>query len=173
MEGAQSVDLRVIREDEEIIHIDNKPSLSNHILGGIIHKPLEGGRGVAQFKEHDSGFEEPFVSDEGGLPLVSFLDLNIVISRPDIHLGEDRCSFKLVNKVRDQRKGVDIFDSVFVQVMIILTRAEGAILLSYKEEWGCLRQLGGSDFSFPKVVLDKLFSSFLFIWRQGVCFSHL
>ena len=139
MEGAQSVDLRVIRQDEEIIHIDNKPSLSNHILREIIHKPLEGGRGVAQLKEHDSGFEEPFVSDEGGLPLVSFLDLNIVISRPDIHLGEDRCSFKLVNEVGDQGKGVSIFDSMLVQVAIVLTRAKGAILFSYKEERCSLR----------------------------------
>ena len=78
-EGAESVDLRVIREDEEIIHIDDEPSLSNHVSEGVIHKPLEGGRGVAQSKEPDSWFEKPFLSDEGSFPLVSFLDPNIVI----------------------------------------------------------------------------------------------
>ena len=83
-------------------------------------------------------FRTLFVSDEDSLPLVSFFDLNIVISRPNIYLGEDRCSLQLVNEVGDQGKGVCIFDSMFVQVAIVLTRVERAILLSYKEERGCL-----------------------------------
>ena len=138
-EGVELVDLRVIREDKEVIHVDNEPSFSNHVLERVVHKSLESSRGIAKSKEHDGWFKEPLVSDEGGLPLVSFFDLNIVIPRPNIHLGEDRCSLQLVNEVGDQGKGVCVFDSMFVQVVIVLTRAERAILLSYKEERGCLR----------------------------------
>ena len=132
------MDLRVIGEDEEVIHIDNEPSFGNHVSERVIHKSLEGGRGVAKSKEHDSWFEEPLVSDKGSLPLVSLLDPNIVISRPDIHFGEDRCSFELVDEVGDQGKGIGILDGMLVQVAVVLTRAKGTILFSYEEKWGCL-----------------------------------
>jgi hypothetical protein len=29
-------------EDEEVVHIDDKPSFSNHILEGVVHEVLEG-----------------------------------------------------------------------------------------------------------------------------------
>ena len=54
MEGALSVDLRVIREDEKVIHIDDEPSFGNHVSEGVIHKSLESGRGIAKSKEHGS-----------------------------------------------------------------------------------------------------------------------
>ena len=44
-------------EYEEIIHVDNEPSFSNHILEEVIHKMLECGRGVIETKEHDSEFK--------------------------------------------------------------------------------------------------------------------
>ena len=81
LEGAKSMYFRVVREDEEIIHVDNEPSFGNHISEGVIHKPLEGGWGVAQSKEHDSWLEEPFMSNEDRLPLVAFFDANIVVPR--------------------------------------------------------------------------------------------
>ena len=114
MESAKSVYFRVIREDEEVIHIDDEPSFGNHVLEGVIYEPLKGGRGVAKSKEHDGWLEKPFMSNEGGLPLVSIFDVDIVISRPDIHLSEDRGPFQFVNEVRYQG------------------------FLSYKEEQGCL-----------------------------------
>ena len=43
--------------DEEIVHIDDEPSFSDHIVEGVIHEPLKGGRGVGEPEEHDSGFE--------------------------------------------------------------------------------------------------------------------
>ena len=47
-----------IREEyEEIVHVDNKPSFSDHVLEGVIHEVLKYGRGVVETKEHNSGFE--------------------------------------------------------------------------------------------------------------------
>ena len=44
-------------EDEEIIHVDNEPSFSNHISKEVIYEILECGRRVVKTKEHDGGFE--------------------------------------------------------------------------------------------------------------------
>ena len=44
-------------EYEEIIHVDDKPSFSNHISEEVIHEVLEYGGGVVETKEHDSGFK--------------------------------------------------------------------------------------------------------------------
>ena len=44
-------------EYEEIIHVDDKPSFSNHILEGIIHEMLKCGGGVVETKEHDGRFK--------------------------------------------------------------------------------------------------------------------
>ena len=44
-------------EYEEIVHVDDKPSFSDHVSEGIVHKALEYGRRVVETKEHDSGFK--------------------------------------------------------------------------------------------------------------------
>jgi hypothetical protein len=51
-----------------------------------VHHRLEGSWGVSKAKEHDSWFEEAFVGDEGCLPLVLFLDTNIVVSPSYVEL---------------------------------------------------------------------------------------
>ena len=43
--------------DEEVIHIDDKPSFSDYIVEGVIHELLEGGGGVSETKEHNCGFK--------------------------------------------------------------------------------------------------------------------
>ena len=44
-------------EYEEIVHVDDKPSFSDHISEGIIYETLECGREVVETEEHDSGFK--------------------------------------------------------------------------------------------------------------------
>ena len=76
-------------EDEEVVHIDDKPSLGNHVAEGIIHESLEDGGGVSESEEHDRRFEQSFVGDEGHLPLVTILDPYIVVSPMNVELGEN------------------------------------------------------------------------------------
>ena len=45
------------RIDEKVIHVDDKPSFGDHVAEGVVHKPLEGGRGVCKPEEHNSGFK--------------------------------------------------------------------------------------------------------------------
>ena len=75
--------------DEKIIHVDNEPSLGNHIAEGVVHEMLEGGRGVGESEEHHRGFEESFVGDKGRLPLVTILDSHVVVPPADVELSED------------------------------------------------------------------------------------
>ena len=80
--------LEVWGGNEEVIHIDDKPSFSDHVSEQVIHESLEHDRGIAKAKEHDCWFKESFVSDEGGPPLVIIFDMNIVVTSMNIKLGE-------------------------------------------------------------------------------------
>ena len=46
-ESAESMYFGVVQEDEEVIHVDDKPAFGDHVLEGVVHKSLEGGWGVA------------------------------------------------------------------------------------------------------------------------------
>ena len=65
------------------------------------------------------------MGDEGHFPLVSILDVDVVVSPSDIKLGEDP----------------GILDGVGVDVSVILAGSEGVrgILFVNEEEGGCLR----------------------------------
>ena len=106
---------------------------------------LEHGGGVVEAKEHNGGFEEPLVGDEGCLPLVAILNMDVVVSPMNIELGEVVSVFQLVHKVRDEREGVGVTSGVFIEVAVILTRVEFAILLFDKEERGGLGGVGRTN----------------------------
>ena len=44
-------------EYKEVIYVDNKPSLSDHVSEGVIHEALECGKGVVETEEHNGGFK--------------------------------------------------------------------------------------------------------------------
>ena len=129
---------KVRGDNKEIVHIDNEPSFSDHVVEQVIHEPLECGGEVTNTEEHDDGFEKSFVDDESHFPLIAIFDANIVIPPVDIKLSEVISVFQLVNKVRDEREGVGVFGGMFIEVMIILTGMEFAILLLDEKERRCL-----------------------------------
>ena len=128
----------VRRIDKKIVHIDNEPSFCDHIMEGVVHELLEGGGGVGKTKEHYSWFKKSFVGDKGDFPLVSILDLDIVISPVNIEFGEDFRSLEFVDKVRDEGEGVCVMYCVLIDVVIVLTGIKTTILLFNKKEGGCL-----------------------------------
>ena len=75
--------------DEEVIHIDDKPSFSDHIAERVVHEPLKSGGGVGKPKEHDGRFEESLMGDEGCFPLVTILDPYVVVSPSHVEFSED------------------------------------------------------------------------------------
>ena len=43
------------------------------------------------------------MSDESCFPLIAIFDANVIVSPPNVELGEDSGVFDLVDKVRDER----------------------------------------------------------------------
>ena len=159
--------------DEKIIHVDNEPSFSNHVVEGVVHESLKGCGGIGESEEHHGWFEEPLVGDEGGLPLVSVFDPYIVISPPNVEFGEDLSISQFIYKVGDERKGVGVADGVFVDVVVVLARAESSILLFDEEERRSLRGVGRADLSRGEVFVKEVFGGFAFIRGEGINFPDL
>ena len=74
--------------NDPIVHKDGEPS--QHYLSSkySVHHHLECGRRICQPKEHDRWLEESFWCEKGGFPFIAWFDMNVVISPPDIELGE-------------------------------------------------------------------------------------
>jgi len=72
----------------EVVHINDEPSFRKVISEDMVHECLKGRRRVALAEEHYCRFIEPVRSSESGLPLVSLLNLNVVIPPLDIEFGE-------------------------------------------------------------------------------------
>ena len=96
---------RVGRVDEEIIHVNDEPSFCDHVMKGIIHEVLEGGRGITETEEHYGWFKESLMSDEGGFPLMSILDLDIIVPPLDIKFGEDFAPWSLSTRLEMSGRG--------------------------------------------------------------------
>ena len=130
------------------------------------------GRGVGHAEEHNSGFIESPVGNESGFPLVSILDLDVVISPSYIKLGEDLGVFEFVNEVRDQREGVCISDCMAVKVLVILAGLKASILFLDEEERRSLGGFGRTDLPRAKIFINELIYGFSFLDREGIEFPY-
>jgi len=123
----------------EVVHVDDEPSFHKVVGEDMVHECLEGRRRVALAEKHNRRFIEPVRSSESGLPLVSLLNPNIVISPLNIEFREVTRVFESVNEVGDMRKRVSVLDHMRIYIAVILAGTEHAILLQDKEERGCLQ----------------------------------
>ena len=85
------------------------------------------------------------MGDEGCFPLITILDVNIVIPSTNIKFCEVTSVFQLIDQVGDKGEGVYILSSMFIEVLVILARMEFAILLLNKEERRHLRGVQRMD----------------------------
>ena len=63
----------------------------------MVHECLEHWRSIAETKKHDCGFIEAKGSNECGLPLIFFMNVNIVISPSEIKFGEEGGVFHVID----------------------------------------------------------------------------
>ena len=125
------------------------------------------GRGVAKTKEHDGGFEESFVGDEGHLPLVIIFDTDIVVPPTNVKLGEVASIFQLVYEVGDKVEGVCVAGGVFIEVVVVLAGVELAVLLLDKEERDAWGELEGQIFPVAKFSSRKSLVAFFLSGESG------
>src|SRR6267154_6090650 len=67
----------------------------------FVHVSLEGGWGVAETEKHDIGFEQPISCRKDCLPAIVGVDAYIVITGPDVDLGEVLGIVEFCNEGRD------------------------------------------------------------------------
>ena len=72
---------------------------------------------------------------ECGLPFVPFFDSDIVVSPPEINLGEVLRSLELVDKLGDEGERVVIPNHMLIQILIVLHHPLPTIFL-WHEEYG-------------------------------------
>ncbi|PFH44814.1 hypothetical protein AMATHDRAFT_166212 [Amanita thiersii Skay4041] len=77
----------VFCEDQDVIHIDDHPTLGDFSSEYVVHHSLKFG----QSEEHYQRFKEAPISPECGFPLVTVLDPDIVISPANVHLRKIFC----------------------------------------------------------------------------------
>ena len=78
------------------------------------------------------------MGNEGSFPLMPIFDSDIIVSPLDVELGEDFRPLEFIDKVRNEGERVYITDSMFVDIVIVLTGSEATVFLFDKEKKGCL-----------------------------------
>ena len=79
---------KVIAMQENVVHIDFKPSFINFLAENIIHHVLKCGGRVAKSKEHDHWFKESTIGFESCFPFISFLEIDVVIAPADVQFSK-------------------------------------------------------------------------------------
>jgi cellulose synthase/poly-beta-1,6-N-acetylglucosamine synthase-like glycosyltransferase len=80
--------LHCLCKNEYVIQIDTDYTFGDQVLEYLVHHGLKGGQTIGETEEHNQGFEKSLVCAKGGLPLITFLDADIVLPPPDIEFGE-------------------------------------------------------------------------------------
>ena len=115
--------LHCLRENEDVIQIDADYTFGDQILEYLVHHGLKGGRTIGETKEHNQGFEKSSVCVEGSLPLITFLDVDIVVPPLDIEFGEVPRTSESVNEVGDEWEWVCILYCLRIQCSVVLDQS--------------------------------------------------
>src|SRR5258705_13243466 len=108
------------RVDEDVVHVANSFIVINKGMEDVVHHHLEGSQQVAQSKEHDKWLKESLVHGEGHLPLIPFLQSDIVEAPMEVQGGEPFCIAEPGEHIRDQQKWVGVLHCDLIQLLVVL-----------------------------------------------------
>ena len=134
----------------------------------MVYECLECGSCITESEEHDGWFEESHGGDESSFPLIFFPNMDVVISSANVELDEQGWLFHVIDEHWNEGEQIGILDGVGVQVLVVLARAEGSVLLWYKEEGGSFGGFWGDDSSGSQMFLNKRFAHFHFRWVERI-----
>ncbi|KAG5349506.1 hypothetical protein C0989_003360 [Termitomyces sp. Mn162] len=121
--------------NEDVIEVHAHYTLYNEVLEDVVHHGLEGGWAVGETKEHNKWLKQSLVGLEGHLPLISLLNVHIVVTPLDVQFSEVLHTLEVVDELRDEGERVAILHHHDVEYLIVLYQLEGAILLFDEEDW--------------------------------------
>ena len=87
----------VLRIDEDVVNVYADDSFHDEVLEDVIHHRLECSQAVGKTKEHYQRFAQSSVRPKRCLPLVSILNLDVVVAPPNVQLCEVFHPSELVN----------------------------------------------------------------------------
>ena len=116
--------LQCFGEDEDAVQVHAYMPLHDEVLKYFIHHGLEGSRAVGDSEEHYQGFKESTIGAKRCLPLIPFLDANIVVTPLDIKLGEVLCTSELIYKFRNDRQWVTVLHCHGIECTVVLDQAK-------------------------------------------------
>src|SRR5258708_19002871 len=105
--------------DEDVVHVANGFIAINKGVEDVIHHCLEGGRQVAQSKEHDERLKESSVHGEGCLPLIPFHS-DIVEAPMEVAGSEPFHITQPGEHIGDQWKWVGVLHHDLIQLPVVL-----------------------------------------------------
>jgi hypothetical protein len=109
-----------ISSHKDIVHVNSIVSRVDLFLEGVIHKALEGCRGIAESEEHYYWFEESSLGFEGGFPLIFFNNGTIVVSPSYVELSKPLLSSELVGDILYERKWILTWYHPFIKLSVVL-----------------------------------------------------
>ncbi|KAG7439713.1 uncharacterized protein BT62DRAFT_912693 [Guyanagaster necrorhizus] len=139
----------IIRHDQNVIEINHNLSSDDEILKDVVYHPLsntlKGHRQINEPEKHYHWFKQSPVGLESCFPLISFLDLDIIVSPPHVEFGIVLDSMQFVYQFGDKQSGTVILDHHLIQLLVVLNQSEFAVLLLYEEEGGSHGRLRRSN----------------------------
>ena len=109
--------------DADVVHINCQPFFRYHISEDVVHKGLECRWCIAKSKEHYCRFKKSQGGDKGGFPLVFFMNVDVVISPPDVKFCEEGGILYVIDEFGDEWQRVCILDGVGIKISVVLARA--------------------------------------------------
>src|SRR5258708_2596998 len=106
--------------DEDVIHVANGFIAIDKGVEDVVHHCLEGGQQVAQSKEHDKRLKESSVCGEGHLPLIPFLQSDIVEAPMEVQGDEPFRIAQPAEHGRDQQTRVGILHCDLIHLLFVL-----------------------------------------------------
>lgn len=75
------------------------------------------------------------VGDECCFLLICLLNLDVIVSSPDIEFSEDFGLCQSIDNIRGEQKWITVFDCNRIELSVILHEAKFSILLFDEEDW--------------------------------------
>ena len=142
-----------LREDEDVVEITHCEPVQEW-MDCVVHDGLECRRRIRQAERHHEVLEMPMTSAKCRLPFVPFLDADVGVCGRKVEACEVSCACQLVPQLRDQGQGVPVLHRLAVQLSVVHTHPELAILLWHEKDWVAGRRCRRPDVSDLEVLRE-------------------
>ena len=109
-----------LREDEDVIQIDDDDPFSDKVFEDVVHHGLESCRAIGETEEHDEQFEQSAVGLKSGFPLITFLHPDIVKTPPDVQFREVLGTSELCDQLQNEGQQVFVLHGHGIEHPVIL-----------------------------------------------------